>query len=91
MLYTDYNYALMYHCKEFLLSGKCVPTKESVGVLSRDGHLPEDELRHLVGVVEKACLVEDDFVFVDRTGEGLLFLKYKFSSTQPSPICTTTW
>ena len=71
VLWTDYDYALVYECLHTVgEDGSCPSGEMSVEVLSRDRHLPQEVVEErLVPVLEKnTCVTREDFERVPHDG-----------------------
>ena len=76
ILYTDYNYAVVYVCDEVSKDGSCDQDQVEVEVMSRNKDtVPDDVKDTLLAVIEGVCLSKDDFEEITQTCESseLLF------------------
>lgn len=72
VLYTDYNYALIYTCTdEELAGGQCPSVHRHVAIYGRRkaGQIPGDVKERIFAAANEACVYEEDFVPATHVGQ----------------------
>ena len=71
VLWTDYNYVLLYECFAPLdADGNCPPHAVTIVVFGRSDTLPQRAIGRLIPVAATACVGVNDFELVPHTGRS---------------------
>ena len=72
VIWTDYDYALLYECSHPNEDGSCDPQYVNMAVYGHSRELPESVIEELHSVT--ACVTREDFEMIPQAGEQVFFL-----------------